>query len=149
MMLPLTTISSISTDALISTTRTLLRVARIDGMHPAEEQLIRTFYDSCAEGLKLPAFDELLQQPAGHIDARLFSNDGEREMLLALSIMTAYADGNLSQPESDAIYAIAADLQIDPERVSTITGFIKDHMLAQLSHLPDAGSVAKVAQELG
>jgi hypothetical protein len=149
MMLPLTTISSISTDALISTTRTLLYVARIDGMHPAEEQLIRTFYESCAEGLELPAFDNLPQQTSSHIDAHLFANDGEREMLFALCTMTAYADGHLSHAEQEALSAIAAELHLTPERVNTMTALLKDYMLAQLSHLPDAASVAKVAQELG
>ena len=69
-------------------------------------------------------------------------------MIVALCVMTGFADGAFSVAEHAAVRSIANDLQIAQERFDAISNGVKDHMLSQLSHLPDAGSVAKVAKEL-
>lgn len=148
MIFPLTDLNSMSSEALMGATRTMLRVARVDTMHPAEEALIRNFYTSCSDGLGLPSFDTLLQQTGYHMDASMFRGPAERDMVLALAVMTAYADGSFSEAEQATVKDVAADLQLPVTRVDEIADMVKDHMLAQLAHLPDAGSVAKVAAEL-
>lgn len=152
-MFPFFTAESMNMDAVIASCKTMLKVAHVDGVHPAEIALIRQFYDSCVSsesGADWPVFDVLLQQSGEpfHVNAQAFSGIPEREMVVALGIMTGFADGVLSDAEQAAIKSIAADLEISSNRVDAINSAVKDHMLAQLSHLPDAGSVAKVAREL-
>lgn len=143
--------NAISMKAVIAASKAMLNVAHADGIHSAEVELVRSFYSSSVEGSEWPSFDKLLQDSIGdfHVDAHAFANDKEREMIVALCVMTGFADGTLSDAERAAVLTISGDLNITPSRLVNITEFVKDHMLAQLSHLPDAGSVAKVAKELG
>jgi hypothetical protein len=63
--------------------------------------------------------------------------------------MVAYADGELSQAEQAAIAQVSVHLALSEEHTAEILAQVKDTMLAQLAHLPDAASVAVVAKELG
>ena len=150
-MFPFLPASSMSMNAIIAACKTMLKVAHTDGVHSAEVELVRGFYNSSVDSGEWPSFDKLLQESSGnfHVDAQAFANEQEREMIVALCVMTGFADGALSVAERAAVLTIAGDLNITPSRLADITEFVKDHMLAQLSHLPDAGSVAKVAKELG
>ena len=150
-MFPFLPASSMSMKAVVVASKTMLKVAHTDGVHSAEVELIRSFYSSSVEGSEWPSFDKLLQDSSGdfHVDAQAFANEQEREMIVALCVMTGFADGALSDAERAVVLTIAGDLNITPSRLDDITEFVKDHLLAQLSHLPDAGSVAKVAKELG
>lgn len=144
-------VESMTKDAVIAATKTMLKVAHTDGVHPAEVALIQGFYNACASGAGWPAFDQLQHPSHGefHVDAKAFAGAQDREMIVALCVMTGFADGAFSAAETAAVRSIADDLSIAPERFDAISNAVKDHMLAQLSHLPDAGSVAKVAKELG
>jgi len=51
--------------------------------------------------------------------------------------------------ERAAVSQAADNLGVSSDRVEHILAQIKDYMLAHLSGLPDAGSVAAVAKELG
>ena len=51
--------------------------------------------------------------------------------------------------ERTAVGRAAGNLDVASDRVEHILAQIKDYMLAHLSGLPDAGSVAVVAKELG
>ena len=148
-MFPFSRLESMSNAAILATTQAMLKIAGVDGMQPAELEIIRAFYqNSGASGL--PAF-ETLQEKAPlnrHIDHHAVSSAAEKEMLLALCVMTGYADGGLSAAELASIQSIAADLGAS-DKVEAIVAQVKDYMLAQLAHLPDAASVAKVARELG
>jgi uncharacterized tellurite resistance protein B-like protein len=140
-----------SMNAVVAASRIMLKVAHADGVHPAEVALIRSFYTSSAEGGGWPDFDKLLQESSGgfKVDPQAFASDLEREMIVGLCVMTGFADGSFSATERAVVKAIAAELNIAPERYEEVVEFVKDHMLAQLSHLPDAASVARVARELG
>lgn len=149
-MIPFFTTNALSTDAVITATKTMLKVASTDGVHPAEIALIKGFYNSGATGSDWPAFDSLSQSSADFkMDPKVFANDQEREMIVALCIMTGFADGSFSDKEQQVVREIGTSLNISPTRFDEINEAVKDHMLAQLSHLPDAGSVAVVAKELG
>lgn len=152
-MFPFFAPQALSDNALIAATKTMLKVAHTDGLHPAEAALIEAFYSSgtSADGAaQLPGFASLSDGIEDFsVDAASFSNDQEREMVLALSVMTGFADGAFSEHEQQVVRSIANSLQIDGGRFDDIVDAVKDHMLAQLSHLPDAASVAVVAKELG
>lgn len=148
-MFPFAQVDSMSTPAILATTQAMLKIAGVDGMQAAELELIRNFYEQSG-GADLPDFATLQEKAPlnRHIDPHALTSAAEKEMLLALCVMTGYADGELSTAEQTAIHSIAGDLGM-ADQVDAIVARVKDFMLAQLAHLPDAASVAKVAKELG
>lgn len=149
-MFPFFAPQSLSDSSIIAASKTMLQVAKTDGIHPAEVALIKSFYEGSISTASHPSFDDVLTASVDYtLAATDFASEEEREMVLALSVMTGFADGTFSDAEMQIARAIAASLNIAPARFDEINETIKDHMLAQLSHLPDAGSVAVVAKELG
>lgn len=148
-MFPFSQVDSMSTPAILATTQAMLKIAGVDGMQAAELELIRNFYEQSG-GTDLPDFATLQEKAPlnRHIDPHALASAAEKEMLLALCVMTGYADGELSTAELAAIQSIAGDLGM-ADQVDAIIARVKDFMLAQLAHLPDAASVAQVARELG
>jgi hypothetical protein len=151
-MFPLMTELPLTPAQVVAATRLMLHVAHVDGARTEEEvALIRQFYDAGAPtDSDSPGFDEL---SSGHgvadVSAQDFPDAEHRDMIMALCLMVAYADGELSTPERIAVGRAAATLGLSDERVEQILAQVKDYMLAQLSRLPDAASVAVVAKELG
>jgi uncharacterized tellurite resistance protein B-like protein len=148
-MFPFFAPQALTDSSLIAATKIMLKVAATDGVHPAEIALIEGFYNSgaIADGT---SFASVAQAAADvSLTPASFSNDQEREMVVALSVMTGFADGAYSEKEHAVVRDIAVNLGVTSSRLDEIIETIKDHMLAQLSHLPDAVSVAVVAKELG
>jgi len=136
----------------VAATRLMLHVAHVDGAGTAEEvALIREFYDACRDAsAQFPAFDTIeAGQGADTVSVRDFPDPGHRDMIIALCLMVAYADGELSAAERAAVSKVAGNLDLAADRVEHILAQIKDSMLAQLARLPDSGSIAVVAKELG
>ena len=151
-MLPFAAASHLTDTEVGIATRAMLRVAHTDGIHPAEIALIRQFYEGGIETAGLPLFDDILADCAGgsgHIDAARFIENGNRELLMTLCILTAYADGHCSAQEQAVLQGLAADMGLEPARLEALQAVVKDQLLASLAHLPDAASVAAVARELG
>ena len=148
-MFPFSNIDTLPPKAMLATCRAMLKVAQVDGMHPTELTLIRNFYQDGGDAA-MPTFESLVQTPASDlgIAAQDLDSTAEKELLLALCVMTAYADGHMSTAEQALIEIIAAEIALAPAEVEKIVAQVKDFMLAQLSHLPDAASVARVAHEL-
>lgn len=130
----------------------MLRLAHVDGAKTQEEiALIRAFYESCAAAQSMPPFQALLDKATGQaeFDAGAFAGAAERELVVSLGLMVGYADGVLSTAEREAALGLARQLAVPDDRFEQIHTVVKDQLLAQLSRLPDAASVAKVAHELG
>lgn len=153
-MFPLMTERPLSAAQVVAATRLVLHIARVDDAGTAEEvALLRQFYDACraaGTGADFPAFDTIKDgQGSDVISVRDFPDPGHRDMVIALCLMVAYADGELSASERAAVSKAANDLGLAADHVERILAQIKDFMLAHLSGLPDASSVAAVAKELG
>lgn len=150
-MIPFTSSASLTPKQIAAATEALLKLAHVDGEKTQEEiDLIRAFYEGCAQDQELPAFQSLLAKSTrdSEIDAGAFTQPEQRDLLVSLSFMVAYADGVLSVAEREAIHVLARRLGVEDERFEQILQVVKDHLLAQLANLPDAPSVAKVAHEL-
>lgn len=151
-MFPLMTELPLTPAQVVAATRLMLHVAHVDGASTVEEvALIRQFYDATrTASADFPAFETLDGGwGAADVSTADFPDAGHRDMLIALCVMVAYADGELSTPERAAVGRAAAGLGLANNRVEEILAQVKDYMLAQLSRLPDAASVAVVAKELG
>ena len=149
-MFPLLENVSLNADQSLAATRLLLRIAHVDGARTAEEvALIRWFHDSGrGASVDWPAFDTLQATQGGDL-AETFSESQQRDLVLATCLMVAYADGALTAEELAAVRGVAEEIGTPTGRVDELLALVKDYMLAQLARLPDAGSVAVVARELG
>lgn len=127
----------------------MLAVAHVDGVQPAEEQLIRTFYEqSAAPGM--PKFDQV-----GHTHAQvnqLLAAAGGgadfTEQLVLMCFMTAYADGHMSDGERALVLDLAKQAGVAEARADELLQQVKDSLIGSLAHLPDAESVAALSKTL-
>ncbi|MGQ0709549.1 MAG: hypothetical protein ACT4NV_07330 [Rhodoferax sp.] len=131
-------------------TQAMLSVAMVDGIHPAEAALIGQFYES-ARSPEMPSTASVLARP----DSQAFdpntltgSPAAFADTVVQMCLMAAYADGSLSPAERAHVQTIAAAMGVDTARVDALLAQVRDDLVAALSHLPDAGSVAVLVKEL-
>lgn len=127
----------------------MLAVAHVDGVQPAEEQLIRTFYEQSATA-GMPKFDQV-----GHTHAQvnqLLAAAGGgadfAEQLVLMCFMTAYADGHMSDGERALVLDLAKQAGVAEARAGELLQQVKDSLIGSLAHLPDAESVAALSKTL-
>jgi len=140
---------TLTKEQVLALTACMLSTAHVDGIHPAEENLIRSFYEG-AGAAALPAFDGLgaLASTADALLARLPADQGFAEQLVLLCFAAGYADGSLSDAERDHVGKLAAGAGVPQQRVAELLEQVKDSLIGALSHLPDAQSVAQLTKEL-
>lgn len=122
----------------------MLSTARVDGLHPKEEALIRAFYDE-QRLAGMPAFEAI---PAGGSLAGLGSDAAFADQLVLMCLMAGYADGHLTDAERNHVTALAQQVGVTGDRLAGLLQQVKDSLLGSLAHLPDAESVAALAKEL-
>lgn len=134
----------------IFVTQAMLRVALVDEVYTDEEvMLIRTFYEEEMDGAA-PAFATLVaeaRQPMP-LERVEFTLPEQRDLAISLCLMAAYADGNFTGGERSAILTIADLIGMPRSRFDEVVDLVQDHLLAQLSSLPDSSSVAKISEEM-
>ena len=131
-------------------TRAMLSVARVDSIQPAEAALIGQFYET-SRNMDMPTTATFLASSTAHEFATselTGSTAAFADTVVLMCFMTAYADGNLSADELSHIQAIASTLKMETTRFDAHLARVRDDLVAALSHLPDAGSVAAVVREL-
>ena len=131
-------------------TRAMLSVARVDSVQPAEAALIGQFYETSRNG-DMPTTATFLASSTAHEFATselAGSTAAFADTVVLMCFMTAYADGNLSAEELTHIQTIAKSLEMETARFDAHLARVRDDLVAALSHLPDAGSVAAVVREL-
>jgi len=149
-MLPVNDTVELDTAQKTLATRAMLEVAQVDAGHVAEEiTLIRAFYEADVDPSQIP-FDSLLaaSSQAAPLTGDSFQTAAQRDLVVSTCLMVAYADGQFSSAERDAITSIADRIGMPGERVEALIDIVQDHLLSQLANLPDAESVAKVGMEL-
>lgn len=125
----------------------MLSTARIDGLHPQEESLIRSFYEAQREGT-MPAYAVLAAAPGDALPATLAGDADFADQLVLMCLMAGYADGRLSQGEHDHVAAMAGQLGMGADRLAELHQQVKDSLIGSLAHLPDPESVAALAKTL-
>ena len=141
---------NLSPAQVLQITRAMLLVAGVDGIQSAEAALIGQFYEASRTADMPPVqllITESEAQPFKTTD--LAGSSGEfADTLILMCLMTAYADGQLSQGERNQIQSVASALGIDSARMQAHLAQVRDELIGALSHLPDAASVAAVVGEL-
>jgi tellurite resistance protein len=127
----------------------MLAVAHVDGVQPAEEQLIRTFYEESATA-GMPAFDQVghTHAQANELLAAAGGGADFAEQLVLMCFMTAYADGHMSDGERALVLDLAKQSGVAEARAAELLQQVKDTLIGSLAHLPDAESVAALSKTL-
>jgi hypothetical protein len=68
--------------------------------------------------------------------------------VLLMSIMTAYADGRITDAELAHVNALGESVGVPASRMAELRLTVRDSLLGSLSHLPDAESVAALAKSM-
>jgi len=106
---------ALSPAQVIQLTNTMLAVALVDGLDPTEAVLIRQFYEDARSDDMLPveAMMKDLATRQFKLGELIGSSPEFAETLVLMGLMTAYADGFLSQEERDLVNSIAAATGMD------------------------------------
>ncbi len=127
----------------------MLAVAHVDGVQPAEEQLIRTFYEQSATA-GMPQFDQVghTHAQADQLLAAAGGGADFAEQLVLMCFMTAYADGHMSDGERALVLDLAKQAGVAEARAGELLQQVKDALIGSLAHLPDSESVAALSKTL-
>lgn len=140
----------LSPQQVMQITKAMLSVAYIDELHPAEAALIGQFYET-SRNSDMPTTANFLANPQSRVfDASTLAGSPAAfaDTVVLMCLMTGYADGHLSAKERIHVQGIATALGLDAARFDLHLAQVRDQLMAALSHLPDAASVAKVVREL-
>lgn len=140
----------LSPQQIMHITQAMLSVAYIDELHPAEAALIGQFYET-SRNSDMPTTANFLANPQSRVfDASTLAGSPAAfaDTVVLMCLMTAYADGHLSAKERTHVQGIATALGVDAARFDAHLAQVRDQLMAALSHLPDAASVAKVVRDL-
>ena len=132
-------------------THAMLSVAEVDGIAPAEAALIGQFYEaSRADHMPTTASVLSASAAAPAFDAKAWAGCSAEvaDTVVLMCLMTGHADGHLSAGERALCWANAQALGVDAARFDGLLAQVRDQLIGALSHLPDAGSIAKVVGEL-
>lgn len=150
-MIPFSSAAPLNPAQIVAATCAMLAISRVDPGNADEElALIRGFYEGFLPNVALPPFQRLIDNPdtGSKPDPGLFADPDQRDLVLASCLMVAYADGALSSAERGAVLALSQQMGIASAEFDKVLRLVQDYLLQQVSGLPDAASVAKVAQEL-
>jgi Tellurite resistance protein TerB len=139
----------LSAPQVLALTAAMLAVSHVDGVHPAETQLIQQFYEGSREG-DMPAFADVQgSHPSAQELLKQLTFDTEfAEALVASCLMVAYADGDLTDNELATARGFASAYGVSTEQFDGELQVVRDALLGSLASLPDAASVAALAKEL-
>ena len=122
----------------IQLTNTMLAVAMVDGLDPTEAVLIRQFYED-ARSADMPPVEAMMADQASSqfkVSELIGSSPEFAETLVLMGLMTAYADGFLSQQERDLVKSIATATGMDDALLAKHLAQAHDEHWGALSRLP-------------
>jgi len=130
--------------------RAMHRVAHSDGAHERELVLLKEFYEACrAEVSGLTEYAELTRMPFDPAMAKEVLDTPQLQVTLLRSCyFLAYADGELSDPEKQAIAAIVSEAGIDAKLAIEARELTKDALLQHISRLANLPAIKRVAADL-
>jgi tellurite resistance protein len=137
-----------SKEQLLALVESMLSTARVDGVHPKEEALIRAFYEEQRVS-GMPTFEKVATADKAAKPLKGLAGDaGFAEQLLLMCLMAGYADGKFSEAEGSHVGRLAAQLGVSATRLDELHLQVKDSLIGSLARLPDAESVAALAKTL-
>ena len=130
--------------------RAMHRVAHSDGAHERELVLLREFYEACRADVEgLTEYVELVRMPFDAAMAKEVLDTPELQLLLLRSCyFLAFADGELSAAEKEAIGAIVSEVGIEAKLAADARELTKDALLQHISRIANVPALKRVATDL-
>lgn len=124
-------------------------VSRVDGVQPAETNLLRNFYDACqSEAHAMTGFDDLASQEFSPIHAREVLDTTELcTEFLRSCVFVGYADGKYTATERAKVAEFAADLKVEPGQLKEIEAQVADILMSQMATLQNIDAIREVARK--
>lgn len=141
---------SLSAEQMQALLACVVSTAHVDGITPPELELLDRF---CGDNQHRALLKDLLGKAGdiGHAKAMLAAVSADAafvEQVLLMSIMTAYADGRISDAELAHVNELGRSVGVPPSQMAELRLYVRDSLLGSLSHLPDAESVAALAKSM-
>lgn len=130
--------------------RAMHRVAHSDGAHERELVLLKEFYEACRADVEgLTEYVELVRMPFDAAMAKEVLDTPELQLLLLRSCyFLAFADGELSAAEKEAIGAIVSEVGIEAKLAADARELTKDALLQHISRIANVPALKRVATDL-
>ncbi|MBK8014266.1 MAG: TerB family tellurite resistance protein [Deltaproteobacteria bacterium] len=126
----------------------MMAVARVDGVHESEMALVRGFYEGCS-GRGDPSLEEVCAGPFDIAAKKsLFASPELAQMFIKSLILLAFADGQCSKPEDEAIRAYALVLGLSSEAVDQLFEATKEFLMSGLAHVENLEALKEVRRKL-
>ncbi len=128
--------------------RGLYAVAKVDGVHAREAALVASFYQET--GAQVHSLAELERRSAitGEELAAELRTPEQRRLFIKTALLLAWADGVVTPQEQRIIGAYAQALGLEQGELAKLDEAVKEFLLAQLAHIKNVESTAKVAARL-
>lgn len=127
----------------------LHEVARVDGVTPAEDVMIRQFYEACrSETDALADYDNLSRAVFDpEATAAAFNTPESRALFISTCVFLGYADGHFTAPERIRLGEIAVALGVSAAEYAAIAETVHDQLIGQFAHVQNVEALQAVSQE--
>lgn len=129
-------------------THAMMAVARVDGVHDNEMALVRGFYEGCSRQGD-PSLDEVCAGPFDMAAKKaLFASPELGQMFIKSLILLAFADGQCTKPEDEAIRAYGATLGLSTAAIDQLFEATKEFLMGGLAHVENLEALKEVRRKL-
>jgi hypothetical protein len=130
--------------------RGLYAVALCDDVHPAEQVMIKSFYDACREDATgLADFKDIVAQEFDAEEAaEILNTPTLRHTFLRSCLLLAFADGRYSEAEQAKIQEFAAAFGVEDAALAELKDQVTEHLFSQIANIENIDALREVAREL-
>ena len=130
--------------------RGMYAVATSEDVHPAEQVMMREFYETCrVEADGIADYNDLVKQPLEPAEAADVLGTKElRAIFLKSCLFLAFADGQYSEAERATIERFADGLEFDKEALADVEAEVTDYLIQQIARIRNIDALQEVAGEL-
>lgn len=128
--------------------RAMHEVAQLDGVHEAEQVMLRDFYDAVQQDTgALTSFQELCRSAFDIDEARRILDTPDRKAALLRScLLLAYADGRYSVSEREKIRGLADALGVPAHATLALEESVADQLMQNIARISNIDALREVAE---
>lgn len=127
--------------------RAMHEVAQLDGVHEAEQVMLRDFYEAVQQDTgALTSFHELCRSAFDMDEARRILDTPERKAAMLRScLLLAYADGRYSMTEREKIRGFADALGVPAHATLALEESVADQLMQNIARISNVDALREVA----
>ena len=127
--------------------RGLFAIAHSDGMHEREAALVGAFWAETGGSMHALASLERSSAITGEDLAAALTTPALRKVFLKTALLMAFADGKVSEQESQLVRTYADALALTSD-LAALEAEVKDYLLSQLAHIHNTEALVEIAKKL-